>query len=145
MLATMPRSAEAQFGSLKKLKKAIASPDSAQLVADSIARVAAGPLHDSTAGRTKMPSNIAAMPDAQLMIAFQQELVKVTTAAGSGDVAAQKRLDAWEALTVKYEAEAERLSSAAGKGDMTALAKLEAMQIDIIREFMKTSSYHPIK
>ena len=92
-----------------------------------------------------MPSNIAAMPDAQLMIAFQQELVKVTTAAGSGDVAAQKRLDAWEALTVKYEAEAERLSSAAGKGDMTALAKLEAMQIDIIREFMKTSSYHPIK
>jgi hypothetical protein len=77
------------------------------------------------------------MPDAQLMIAFQQEMMQVAADATAGNPVARAKLDGWNALTVKFEADAAPLSAAVSNGDMAAFAKLQALQTTMMREWMK--------
>jgi hypothetical protein len=78
--------------------------------------------------------------DAEALVAFQQEMMQVAMAASAGDVAAQARLEAWQALTVKHQGEIEKLSAAAGAGDMAAIQKLQMMQFTIMKEWAHTGS-----
>jgi hypothetical protein len=83
--------------------------------------------------------------DARAIAAFQQEMMQVAMAASGGDLAAQARLERWQAIAVKYEPEIQKLSLAASGGDMTAVQRLQVIQIDIIKEWANTGSTKSVK
>ena len=78
--------------------------------------------------------------DAQAIAAFQQEMMQVAMAASGGDAAAQARLERWQAIALKYQPEIEKLSLSGGAGDMAAIQRLQVIQIEIIKEWVNTSS-----
>ena len=78
--------------------------------------------------------------DAEALVAFQQEMMQVAMAASAGDAAAQKRLEAWQAVTLKHESEIQKLSLAAQGGDLAAMQKLQMMQFTIMKEWAGTAS-----
>jgi hypothetical protein len=99
-----------------------------------------------------VPGNPAGHPwmgfteaDARAIAAFQQEMMQVAMAASGGDLAAQARLERWQAIAVKYEPEIEKLSVAASGGDMTAVQRLQVIQIDIIKEWANTGTLKSVK
>ena len=75
--------------------------------------------------------------DIDALVAFQQEMILLSTAASGGDVSARARLEAWQTLALKYQPEAEKLSLAAGAGDVAAIQKLQRLQFDMIREWSR--------
>jgi hypothetical protein len=83
--------------------------------------------------------------DAKAIAAFQQEMMQVAMAASNGDVAAQARLERWQAIAVKYEPEIQKLSIAGSAGDMAAIQRLQVIQIEIIKEWANTASSKPVK
>lgn len=83
--------------------------------------------------------------DAQAIAAFQQEMMQVAFAASNGDVAAQARLERWQAIALKYQPEIEKLSLAASGGDMASVQRLQVIQVDIIKEWANTGSAKSIK
>jgi hypothetical protein len=91
-----------------------------------------------TPGAVGIPG--ATQADLQAYAAFQQEMMQVAMAASAGDVTAQSRLNAWQALAVKHEAEIQRLSLAAQGGDMTSIQKLQLLQFQLMREWANTGS-----
>ena len=78
--------------------------------------------------------------DIDALLAFQQEMSRLSVAASAGDPSARARLEAWEALVLKYQPEAQRLTAAAGGGDMGAVQKLQRLQFDMMREWTKTGT-----
>ncbi len=78
------------------------------------------------------------MPDAQLMIAFQQEIMQVSMDAAAGNPVARARLEGWNKLTAKYQAEAVPLTTAASAGDLAALTRLQALQVGMMREWLRS-------
>jgi hypothetical protein len=72
-------------------------------------------------------------------------MMQVALAASNGDVAAQARLERWQAIALKYEPEIEKLSLAASGGDMASVQRLQVIQIDIIKEWAHTSSVKSVK
>ncbi|MCY7380640.1 MAG: hypothetical protein LH467_15035 [Gemmatimonadaceae bacterium] len=86
---------------------------------------------------TRGIAGLVGMPDAQLMLTFQQEMMQVAMDATTGNAVARAKLDAWNTLTDKYDADAMALSVAASGGDMAALAKMQAMQVGMMREWLK--------
>lgn len=78
--------------------------------------------------------------DAQALVAFQQEMVRVAMAASGGDAAAQAQLQRWQGITLKYQPEIERLAVAASGGDVTAMQRLQVVQVTLMREWANTSS-----
>jgi hypothetical protein len=78
--------------------------------------------------------------DARALAAFQQEMMQVAMAASGGDVAAQARLQRWEAIALKYQPEIEKLSVSASAGDLAAVQKLQLIQVNIIKEWVNTGS-----
>jgi hypothetical protein len=83
--------------------------------------------------------------DARAIAAFQQEMMQVAMAASNGDVAAQARLERWQAIAVKYEPEIQKLSLSGSAGDMAAVQRLQVIQIEIIKEWANTASSKPAK
>ena len=83
--------------------------------------------------------------DAQAIAAFQQEMMQVAMAASGGDAAAQARLERWQAIALKYQPEIEKLSLSGGAGDMAAIQRLQVIQIEIIKEWVNTSSSKSVK
>jgi hypothetical protein len=83
--------------------------------------------------------------DARAIAAFQQEMMQVAMAASNGDVAAQARLERWQAIAVKYEPEIQKLSIAGSAGDMAAIQRLQVIQIEIIKEWANTGSTKSVK
>jgi hypothetical protein len=83
--------------------------------------------------------------DAQAIAAFQQEMMQVALAASNGDLAAQARLERWQAIALKYEPEIEKLSLAASGGDMASVQRLQVIQVDIIKEWANTGTVKPLK
>lgn len=83
--------------------------------------------------------------DARAIAAFQQEMMQVAMAASNGDVAAQARLERWQAIAVKYEPEIQKLSVSGSAGDMAAIQRLQVIQIEIIKEWANTGSSKPMK
>jgi hypothetical protein len=83
--------------------------------------------------------------DARAIAAFQQEMMQVAMAASNGDVAAQARLERWQAIALKYEPEIQKLSVAGSAGDMAAIQRLQVIQIEIIKEWANTASSKPVK
>lgn len=83
--------------------------------------------------------------DAQAIAAFQQEMMQVAMAASGGDAAAQARLERWQAIALKYQPEIERLSLSGGAGDMAAIQRLQVIQVEIIKEWVNTSSSKSLK
>ena len=81
--------------------------------------------------------------DARALAAFQQDMMQVAMAASAGDLAAQARLESWEAIANKYQPEIEKLSLTAGAGDFAAVQRLQAIQVAIIKEWVNTSSKSP--
>ena len=96
----------------------------------------------AASGAAMLGAGLAGMTtaDAQALVAFQQEMMQVAMAASAGDAAAQARLNAWQALTVKHEGEIQRLSLAAQGGDASAIQKLEMMQFTIMKEWAHTAT-----
>ncbi len=153
LLASRPVAANAQFGTLKKLKNSI-SPDSS-------AKVEAAREDGQQGGAARMrnspPPRSAGqgMPgkawggfteaNARAIAAFQQEMMQVAMAASSGDVAARGRLERWQAIAVKYQPEIEKLSLAASGGDMASVHRLQVIQIDIIKEWANTGTVKAVK
>ena len=78
--------------------------------------------------------------DAQALAAFQQEMMQVAMAASGGDLAAQARLERWQAIALKYEPEIEKLTLAGSGGDMAAIQRLQVIQVEIIKEWANTGS-----
>jgi len=78
--------------------------------------------------------------DIDAMLAFQQEMTRLSAAASTGDASAQVRLAAWEALVLRNNPEMQRLSMAASAGDMGAVQKLERLQFDMMREWVHSGS-----
>jgi hypothetical protein len=60
-------------------------------------------------------------------------------------LAAQARLERWQAIAVKYEPEIEKLSLSASGGDMAAVQRLQVIQIDIIKEWVNTGTLKSAK
>ena len=83
--------------------------------------------------------------DAQAIAAFQQEMMQVALAASNGDVAAQARLERWQAIALKYQPEIEKLSLSGSTGDMAAIQRLQVIQIEIIKQWANTGSSKPLK
>jgi hypothetical protein len=83
--------------------------------------------------------------DARAIAVFQQEMMQVAMAASGGDLAAQARLERWQALALEYEPEIEKLSISASGGDMAAVRRLQVIQIDIIKEWANTGSVKSLK
>jgi hypothetical protein len=100
----------------------------------------------ATAGpnRTAMASNAAmagySQADIDALLAFQQEMTRLSVAASGGDASARARLEAWEAVVLRYNPEMQRLSVAASGGDVNAVQKLERLQFDMMREWTRTGS-----
>jgi hypothetical protein len=87
-------------------------------------------------GSAKGSAALSGMPDAQLMLAFQQEMMQVATDATGGNAVARQKLEAWNALTAKFESQAAPLTVAVSGGDMAAYAKLQALQTGMMREWL---------
>jgi hypothetical protein len=83
--------------------------------------------------------------DAQAIAAFQQEMMQVAMAASNGDVAAQARIERWQAIALKYQPEIEKLSLAGSGGDMAALQRLQVIQVEIIKEWANTGTTKSVK
>ncbi len=92
--------------------------------------------------RAAMADNAAmagySQADIDAILAFQQEMTRLSVAASGGDASAQARLQAWEAVVLRYNPEMQRLSVAASSGDMDAVQKLERLQFDMMREWTRT-------
>jgi hypothetical protein len=73
--------------------------------------------------------------DAEALVAFQQEMMRLSTAASAGDAKATARLEAWQTIALKYQPEMEKLSLGAGAGDMAAAQRLQRLQFDMIKEW----------
>jgi hypothetical protein len=89
------------------------------------------------AGAYGMPGYTQADIDA--LVAFQQEMVRLSMAASAGDPAAKARLETWETLALRRQQEIQTLSIAAGAGDVGAVQKLQQIQFQLMREWMSTS------
>ena len=76
--------------------------------------------------------------DLDLLVAFQQEMVRLSMAASAGDPGAKSRLEAWETLALKYQQEIQTLSIAASAGDVAAVQKLQQIQFQVMRDWMST-------
>jgi hypothetical protein len=76
--------------------------------------------------------------DIDALVAFQQEMVRLSMAASAGDAAAKARLEAWETLALRRQPEMQTLSIAASAGDVGAVQKLQQMQFQLMREWMST-------
>jgi hypothetical protein len=100
---------------------------------------AATPSTNRAAMANAMGANAAmagySQADIDALVAFQQEMMLLSTAASGGDASARARLEAWETLALKYQPEAQKLSLAAGAGDMAAIQKLQRLQFDMIKEW----------
>ncbi len=83
--------------------------------------------------------------DARAIAAFQQDMMQVAMAASGGDLAAQARLERWQALALKYEPEIQKLSLTASGGDMAAVQRLQVIQVEIIKEWANTGSVKSLK
>ena len=83
--------------------------------------------------------------DAQAIAAFQQEMMQVALAASNGDVAAQARLERWQAIALKYQPEIEKLSLSGSTGDMAAIQRLQVIQIEIIKQWANTGSSKAVR
>lgn len=79
---------------------------------------------------------LGAMPDAQLMMAFQQSMAQVAMEATAGNPVARAKMEAWSGLAEKYETQAQALSATASAGDMAAITKLQALQVAMMREWL---------
>jgi hypothetical protein len=80
--------------------------------------------------------------DAKAMMAFQQEMMQVSMAASQGDAKAQARLERWAAIAEKYEPEMLKLSTSmsnTGAADLKTIQRLHAIQIEMMREWSRTS------
>jgi hypothetical protein len=97
-------------------------------------------LKSMTAPNVGNAALLAGAPDAQIMLAFQQEMMQAAMAATSGDAAARARLDAWTVLTNRFELQAAPLMTAAGNGDVAAMSKLQGMQTALMREWMNAGA-----
>jgi hypothetical protein len=89
-----------------------------------------------TAPRVGQAALLAGAPDAQVMIAFQQDMMQVAMDATSGNAVARAKLDAWQKLSESFEADAAKLSGPAAAGDMAAYAKLQQLQVGVMREWL---------
>lgn len=78
--------------------------------------------------------------EAQAMIAFQQEMMQVAMAASGGDAAAQARLEAWNDIALKHQPEIEKLALTGQAGDMAAIQKMYRLQLDMMREWSRSSA-----
>ena len=87
-------------------------------------------------GANGMPGYTQADIDA--LVAFQQEMVRLSMAASAGDAAAKARLEAWETLALGRQQEMQTLSVAASTGDVGAVQKLQQIQFQLMREWMST-------
>ncbi|MEO8336405.1 MAG: hypothetical protein ABI664_15605, partial [bacterium] len=90
-----------------------------------------------------MPANAWAgltEADAREIAAFQQEMMQVAMAASNGDLAAQARLERWQAIALKYEPEIQKLSVSGSAGDVAAIQRLQVIQVEIIKEWANTAS-----
>ncbi|MEO6525908.1 MAG: hypothetical protein ABIP93_04735 [Gemmatimonadaceae bacterium] len=125
-MSGMPSAAQ-----LQQMQSAIAAASAGRSNSAKVPNAAA------TAG---MALNGFTQADAEALVAFQQEMMQVAMKASAGDVAAQARLEAWQALTVKHEAEIQKLSLAASAGDVSAVQKLQLMQFTIMKEWAHTGS-----
>lgn len=76
--------------------------------------------------------------DIDALVAFQQEMVRLSTAASAGDPAAKSRLEAWETLALSRQQEIQTLSTAASAGDVGAVQKLQQIQFQLMREWMSS-------
>jgi hypothetical protein len=76
--------------------------------------------------------------DIDALVAFQQEMVRLSMAASAGDPTAKARLEAWETLSLRHTSEIQTLSIAASAGDAGAVHKLQQIQFQIMREWMST-------
>jgi hypothetical protein len=92
----------------------------------------------SRALATQQSPATLALPDAQLMLDFQRQMMLVATEATTGNAAARAKLDAWTALSLQYETEAVPLTTAMSGGDMAAYAKLQALQTKMMRAWLYT-------
>ena len=73
--------------------------------------------------------------DIDALMLFQQEMMRLSTAASAGDASAKARLEAWEAIALKYQPEMQKLSIAASAGDAAAVQRMQRMQFDLIKEW----------
>jgi len=114
--------------------------DAAQMQAmqqSAMANAAAGArANPATPGANGMPGYTQADIDA--LVAFQQEMVRLSMAASAGDATAKARLEAWETLAVGRQQEMQTLSVAASTGDAGAVQKLQQIQFQLMREWMST-------
>jgi hypothetical protein len=105
---------------------------------------AAASRSNRTAAANAMAGNAAmagySQADIDAILAFQQEMTRLSVAASAGDASARVRLAEWEALVLRYNPEAQRLSMAASAGDMDAVQKLQRLQFDMMREWTRTGS-----
>ncbi|MEO5817491.1 MAG: hypothetical protein ABIT20_19635 [Gemmatimonadaceae bacterium] len=83
--------------------------------------------------------------DARAIAAFQQEMMQVAMAASGGDLAAQARLERWQAIALKYEPEIQKLSLTASGGDMASVQRLQVIQVEIIKEWVTTGSVKTVR
>ena len=83
--------------------------------------------------------------DIDALVAFQQQMMLLSTAASGGDASARARLEAWQTLALKYQPEAEKLSLAAGAGDVGAMQKLQRLQFDMIKEWNRAGGVKAVK
>jgi hypothetical protein len=95
------------------------------------------------AGANGMPGYTQADIDA--LLAFQQEMVRLSMAASGGDAAAKARLESWETLALGRQQEMQTLSIAASAGDAVAVQKLQQIQCQLMREWMSTGGVKPVK
>ena len=108
--------------------------DAAQMQAMQRAAMAnsAGSARANTAA---MSANGYSQADIDALMTFQQEMMRLSTAASAGDAAAKARLEAWETIALKYQPEMQKLSVAASAGDMTAAQQMQRLQFDLIKEW----------
>jgi len=78
--------------------------------------------------------------DAKLVMDFQQEAMRVSTAASRGDPDAKARLESLQAIQMKYQPEMQRLSMSASTGDTAAVRRLTVIQFDMMREWLGKST-----
>lgn len=98
-----------------------------------------------TAGSSQAAAMAGAMPHAQLMLEFQQSMMKVSMEATAGSPSARAKLDAWQKLSEKYERQGTKLSQAIAGGDMSAYVKLQELQTGMMREWLKAYGEAPAK
>ena len=83
-------------------------------------------------------SQAVAVGDA-LFCSGQIPIVPTTGELIAGDVKAQARLEAWNAIVLKYQPEIEQMTLTAQAGDLTAMHTMQRMQPDMMRDWSRTS------